>query len=198
MSGAPTTIKPDTPKMSSGQRAAAIVVAAIMVGAAVWGLTACNRDGDPSSTSSSTAMASGDARIVSEEELAGLPAEVGHEVFWAGPVAGSEIEFANDAAGNVHIRYLTDGAEAGEPTQTYLNIGSYPFEGAYEATRNLSNGEGLVKVTEHGGVGFFDPSNPYSVIIAWPEQPNLQVEVYDPEKNRALEIVRSGDIVPVS
>jgi len=36
------------------------------------------------------------------------------------------------------------------------------------------------------------------VIIAWPEQPDLQVEVYDPVKNRALDIVRSGDIVPVS
>jgi hypothetical protein len=136
--------------------------------------------------------------MVSEEELAALPAEVGHEIFWAGPVSGTELEFSNDPAGNVHIRYLTGGAEAGEPTQTYLNIGSYPFEGAYEATRNLSNGEGLIKVTEHGGVGFYDPSNPYSVIIAWPDQPNLQVEVYDPEKNRALEVVRSGDIVPVS
>jgi hypothetical protein len=56
----------------------------------------------------------------------------------------------------------------------------------------------VVKVTEHNGVGFYDPSNPYSVIIAWPNQPDLQVEVYDPVKNRALEVVRSGDIVPVS
>lgn len=192
-----TTVKPETPKMGTGQRAAVIAAAAIFVGVAVWGLTACNRDGDPVSPVSSTPLASVDARIVSDSEIASLPAEAGHEVFWVGPVTGSEIEFANDDAGNVHIRYLTDGAEAGEPSQAYLNIGSYPFPGAYEATRNLANGKGLVRVTEHGGVGFFDPSNPYSVIIAWPQQPNLQIEVYDPEKNRALEIVRSGDIVPV-
>jgi len=179
-----------------------IAFAAILVGVAVWGITACNRDGDPTSNSASAnslaSMDSGDAEIVSEGDLGDLTDRVGHQVFWAGPEAGTQIEFSHDEAGNVHIRYLTDGAEAGDPNQTYLNIGSYPFSGAYEATRKLANGAGLVKVTEHGGVGFFDPNNPYSVIIAWPGDPDLQVEVYDPVKNRALEIVRSGDIVPVS
>lgn len=184
--------------MSSGQRATVIVFAAILVGAAVWGLTACNRDGNASSSSNSAAMTSGDARIVSEDELAGLPEEVGHEIFWAGPQSGTEIEFTSDDVGNVHLRYLTEGAEAGEPSQGYLNIGSYPFSGAYQTTKDLANGPGLVPVTEHGGVGFFDRANPFSVIIAWPDQPDLQVEVYHPEKNRALEFVRGGDIVPVS
>lgn len=185
--------------MSPGQRAAVLAFAAVLVGAAVWGLTACNRDGDPQSTAMvNTAMPTGDARIVSEEEMASLPEEVNHEVFWAGPHDDAEIEFSADDAGNVHLRYLTGGAEAGDASQGFLNIGSYPFAGAYEATRKLANSPGVVKVTEHGGVGFYDPANPYSVIIAWQEHPDLQVEVYDPVKNRALEVVRSGDIVPVS
>ena len=186
--------------MSPGQRAAVLAFVAILTGAAAWWVTGCNRDGDPSSSASTinTAVASGDARIVDEGELGGLPAEVGHEVYWAGSQEGATVEFSADDAGNVHIRYLTDGAEAGDPGQGYLNIGSYPFAGAYEATRKLANGPGLVKVTEHGGVGFYDPQNPYSVIIAWPEQPDLQVEVYDPVRDRALEVVRGGDIVPVS
>lgn len=185
--------------MSAGQRATVIAFATILVGVAVWGITACNRDGDPSSAATLTSgMASGEARIVAEDELAALPAEVGHQVFWAGAQTDTELEFSADQAGNVHLRYLTGGAEAGDPNQGYLNIGTYPFSGAYQATRDLANGAGLVKVTEHGGVGFFDPSNPYSVIIAWPDEPNLQVEVYDPERNRALEVVRSGAIVPVS
>jgi hypothetical protein len=143
-------------------------------------------------------MVSGDARIVSEDELGALPEEVNHEVFWAGPHSDTELEFSADDAGNVHIRYLTGEAEAGDASQGFLNIGSYPFAGAYEATRKLANSPGVVKVTEHGGVGFYDPANPYSVIIAWQDHPDLQVEVYDPVKNRALEVVRSGDIVPVS
>lgn len=174
-------------------------IAAILVGVAVWGLTACNRDGDPSSASEGVSMANtGDARIVSDDELTGLPEEVGHSLFWAGPKSGTQVEFSSDGTGNVHLRYLTDGAEAGDPNQSYLNIGSYPFAGAYEATRKLAEGPNVVKVTEHEGTGFYDPNNPYSVIIAWPSEPDLQVEVYDPVKNRALEVVRSGDIVPVS
>jgi hypothetical protein len=184
--------------MSAGQRATVLAFAAILVGVAVWGLTACNRDGDPSTGSSEMAMAAGDARIVSESDLASLPSEVGHQVYWAGPLSGTKLEFSSDETGNVHLRYLTEDAEAGDAKQSYLNIGSYPFAGAYEATRKLANGPDVVKVTEHGGIGFYDSANPYSVIIAWPNQPDLQVEVYDPEKNRALEIVRSGDIVPVS
>ncbi len=134
----------------------------------------------------------------SEADLAGLPSDVGHQVFWAGPQSDTQLEFSSDETGNVHLRYLTGDAEAGDPNQSFLNIGSYPFAGAYEATRKLANGPNVVKITEHGGVGFYDPANPYSVIIAWPSQPDLQVEVYDPEKNRSLEFVRSGDIVPVS
>ena len=198
MNGATTTVKPEAPRMSAGQRAMVLGFTAILVGVAVWGLTACNRDGDPSSAATEMSMISGDARIVSEADLAGLPSDVGHQVFWAGPQADTQLEFSSDDTGNVHLRYLTGGADAGDPNQSFLNIGSYPFAGAYAATRKLANGPNVVKVTEHGGVGFYDPANPYSVIIAWPNQPDLQVEVYDPEKNRALEFVRSGDIVPVS
>lgn len=184
--------------MGTGQRVVFLAFVAVIAGAAVWWVTGCNRDGDPAApTSAATAMASSDARLVTEDELGSLADEVGHVVFWAGPQDGTEIEFTSDDSGNVHLRYLTDGAEVGAAEQ-FLNIGSYPFAGAYEATRKLANGQDLVKVTEHGGVGFFDPSNPYSVIIAWPEHPDLQVEVYDPVRNRALEVVRSGDIVPVS
>lgn len=184
--------------MSTGHRAVVVAFAGILVGVAVWGLTAVNRDGDPSPVSASTGMAASDARIVGGDELGALTTEVGHEIFWAGPLSGAEIEFSADDRGNVHLRYLTGGAEAGDQNQSYLNIGTYPFSGAYQATRKIAGSSELVKVTEHGGVGFFDPENPYSVIIAWPGFPNLQVEVYDPVKNRALEVVRSGDIVPVS
>ncbi|MBN8867756.1 MAG: hypothetical protein J0H98_09390 [Solirubrobacterales bacterium] len=196
MTGASTTVKPEVPKAGTGQRVAIVAFAAILVGVAVWGLTACNRDGDPSSAAVGADPT--DARVVAADELAALPDEVGHQVFWAGERSDTQIEFSHDGSGNTHLRYLTDGAEPGTPEQSFLNIGTYPFTGAYEATRNLASRKGLVRITANGGVGFYDPANPYSVIIAWPEQPDLQVEVYDPEKNAALDVVRSGDIVPVS
>ena len=190
------TVKPEAPKMSTGQRAAIIAFAAVLVGAAVWGITSCNRDGDPGAPVA--VAATGDARIVSQDQLAGQPAEAGHEIFWAGERPDSELEYSIDGTGNVHLRYLTGGAPAGDPDQGYLNIGTYPFAGAYEATRKLANSPGLVKVEENGGIGFYDPQNRKSVIIAWRDYPDLQVEVYDPVDDRALEVVRGGDIVPVS
>jgi len=182
--------------MSTGQRAAVIAFAAVLVGAAVWGITACNRDGDPASPAA--VASSGDARIVSEEELAGLTDEAGHQIFWAGPQDDAATEYSIDSSGNVHVRYLTGGAPAGDPEQGYLNVGTYPFAGAYDATRKLASDPELVRVEEHGGIGFYDPKNRKSVIIAWPEYPDLQVEVYDPVDDRALDFVRGGDIVPVS
>lgn len=197
VSGTRTTITPEHRGMGTGQRAAVITFAAILVGVAVWGITACNRDGDPPPIESAIALAS-DARLITEDDLPALAEEVGHEVYWAGPQPDTQLEFTSDDTGNVHIRYLTEGTEAGEPSQAYLNIGTYPFEGAYKATRNWANQPPRVKVKEHGGTGFFDPGNPFSVIIAWPEHPNLQVEVYYPAEEKALDYVRSGDIVPVS
>lgn len=182
--------------MGAGQRAAVIAFAALLVGAAVWGLTACNRDGDPASPAS--VAATGDARIVDEAELASLPSEAGHEIFWAGGKSDAQVEYSIDASGNVHLRYLTGGASAGDPDQGFLNVGTYPFAGAYEATKKLAQDPALVKVEENGAIGFYDPKNRKSVIVAWPEFPDLQVEVYDPVDDRALEVVRGGGIVPVS
>ncbi|MBK8294347.1 MAG: hypothetical protein IPK93_06100 [Solirubrobacterales bacterium] len=136
------------------------------------------------------------AQIVSADDLEGIPDEVGHSVYWAGEQPNTEIEFSDDESGNVHLRYLTGGAEAGTADQ-FLNVGSYPFEGAFAATKALANQSPRIPVPIDGGVGFYDPKNPFSIIMAFPDEPNLQIEVYHPEKNAALDVVRSGDIVPL-
>lgn len=171
-----------------------VVGIALITGISVWFLTGCNRD------DKGVAVPGGnlsDARILSSDEISALPEKAGHEVFWAGERPDSELEFSDDPAGNVHLRYLTDGNEAGTEAQTFLDIGTYPFTGAYETTKQLSQQKSLTKVPVSGGVGFFDKERPYSVILAFSSEPDLQVEVYHPEKNGALEVVRAGDIVPV-
>lgn len=180
-------------RFSPGTRIVIIAGIAVVVGLAVWVATGSVRDG------ASQAVAGGGSgpRILGDDELADVPDQVGHAVFWAGAKADSRVEVSDDASGNVHLRYLPDSAEAGAPEQAYLDIGTYPFTGAYEATRSLAGDDGLKSIRVRGGVGFMDRTRPYSVIMAWPSQPDLQVEVYHPEKHRALEIVRSGDIVPV-
>ena len=171
-----------------------VIGIALLSGPTVWFVTGCNRD---DTGTAMTAAFTGDARIVPSDEVSVIPDEVGHEVYWAGERPDTEVEMSDDPAGNVHLRYLTDGAEAGAESQTFLDIGTYPFEGAFQTTRALAAQENLTRVELGEAVGFYDRERPYSVILAFPDQPDLQVEVYHPEKNGALEVVRSGDIVPV-
>lgn len=171
-----------------------VVGIALVAGISVWFMTGCNRDGkDVAMTSGSPS----DARIVPTDEIASVAEEAGHTVFWAGERPDTEIEFTDDPSKNVHLRYLTDGKEAGTAEQTFLDIGTYPFSNAYETTRELSQQASVNKVPVEGGVGFYGKKNPYSVIMAFSDEPDLQIEVYHPEKDGALDVVRSGDIVPV-
>lgn len=193
--GAPEAPVADGPlrRLGPGPRTVIVAGIAVAVGLAVWVATGSVRDGSDQAVAGS----GHGPRIVTEGELTEVPDQIGHAVFWAGPKDGSRLEVSSDTSGNVHLRYLPDGVEAGDPDQSYLDIGTYPFTGAYNATRSLSDGTGLQTIRVSGGVGFMDRERPYSVIVAWPSQPDLQVEVYHPEKYRALEVVRSGDIVPV-
>lgn len=166
-----------------------IVTVAVLVGIAVWVVAARTGGGTPPGVG---------ARLIQPGDLTAIGVLAGHPVFWAGSRRGTALEFSDDGAGNVHLRYLDSGAEAGTRTERFLNIGTYPFTGAYRATASLARSKGLTTVRViRGGIGFIDPDRPYSVVLAWPTHPDLQVEVFDPVRYRALRVVRSGDIVPV-
>ena len=186
------TTTDEASKPGPGQRVLIVLGVAVLVGVGVWLLTAKDEDPSPMSFASDVQA---NARIVPAEELASIPTEVDHPVFWAGKQPGADVEMRDDASGNVHLRYLTGGAQAGTSEQTYLDIGTYPFTGAYQSTRALANSDGVVKVRAGKAIGFYQKNRPYSVILSYPSRPDLQVEVYHPEKNAALEIVKQGDIV---
>lgn len=193
MTGTDSTPATSDPNLGSGPRVLIVVGIALLAGIAVWFLTGCIRDDIDGPLGDS---AEG-AHIVPVAQMDAVPGEVGHTVFWAGEQPDTDIELSDDPSGNVHVRYLTGGAEAGTAEQTFLDVGTYPFKGAYETTRNLAAQAKLTPVDVGDGIGFYDEKRPYSVILAFPEELNLQIEVYHPEKNAALDTVRSGDIVPL-
>lgn len=136
--------------------------------------------------------------VVQPGDLMAFGVLVGHPVFWAGARQGTRLEFRDDGTGNVHVRYLTGNAPPGVDSRKYLNISTYPFSGALAATRALARTPGFQQVRVAGGIGFLDPERPNSVVVAWSDYPDVQVDVYDPVRYRALEVVRSGAITPVS
>jgi hypothetical protein len=188
---------PDPTPLGTGsigrQKIAMVVGIALLAGVVVWFATSPNRDG----ANPIVGTASGDPKLVGDGEMGRVTEEIGHTVFWAGQRPGTRIEMSHDEIGNAHVRYLTGGAVPGDPDQTYLDIGTYPFNGARAATRNLAGEQGLERITVSGGVGFFDPERPTSVYLVFTDRPDYQVEVYHPDGDGALEVALSGDIVPM-
>ena len=166
--------------------ALAIVAAVLIVRAII------DDDDDPSSSSSTMA-----AELVDVDELRDFASDEEEPVYWAGAQAGTELELSKPAEGRTLVRYLTGGAEAGDPNVEYLTVGTYAFPDAAKALTEQSREPGGVKAAAPGGaVVYFNRSQPQSVYLAYPGE-DVQVEVYDPDAKRALELVSSGQVVPV-
>ncbi len=132
------------------------------------------------------------------ERLREIAGEKGSPVYWAGPQEDAELEVTT-AEGNerVYVRYLTGDAEPGDPRADFLTVGSYSFPDAAEALRKQAQQPGGVLKAGAGGTTiYFSRKRPQSVYLAYPGV-DVEVEVYDPDPQRALELVTEGEIVPV-
>lgn len=134
---------------------------------------------------------------VSVDELREKATEQEGPIYWAGEQEGSEIEFSQPQAGRTYVRYLTGGAEAGDPNAEFLTIGTYEFKDAAKALKEQAKQpNGILASAPGGGVVFFNTTHPQSVYLAYPGE-ETQIEVYDPNPKRSLGLVSSGLIVPV-
>ena len=136
-------------------------------------------------------------RIVATEDLSDAEEAAGHEVYWAGPRAGTRLELSVESDGSVFLRYLTPGADAGDPEAEYLTVGTYSVPDAQAALRQAARDSGgTLGRAEGGGLTLESQSSQQSVYLAYPDS-DLQIEVYDPSPGRALALVRAGAITPV-
>lgn len=175
---------------SAGPRLGALLAVGALAGFLVWLLVL--RDDEEA------AVPAGSGPVATTEEgLASLADDLGHPIYWAGAQEGTTLELDHKKNGDVFLRYLTAGAQPGDQGQTYLTVGTYPFPGAYERLQELGQGEGaLPSETPDGGYVLTNEDNPTSVYLAYPDQ-DLQIEVYDPDPERAFELATSGAITPV-
>lgn len=183
----------DSPRLGAGARTL-IVLAIVLIAGLIFLLIS---SGDDSDTSDTVMSPYAGAERVEVSEVEGLAEDAGHGVYWAGEKTGDPVSVSTDDAGNVHLRYLPEGVDPDDPASGWLDVGSYPFPGAYAATETLARDKGNVKVKVPGAVAFYPESRPSSVILAFRNDPDVQVEVYHPEPKKALAFVKSGAIVPV-
>jgi len=168
-------------------------IALALVGLAAILLIAWLVSGDDDSSSNG----SGEPEIVSVEGLEDAVADEAEPVYWAGEQDGTELELSQPEEGRNYVRYLTDGAEAGDERAEFLTVGTYAQPDAVRALRRQAEeANGVLGTAPGEGVVYFNRDQPTSVYLAYPGV-DVQIEVFDPSFTRALQLVNSGQIVPV-
>lgn len=175
---------------------AAVIALALVAAAAAW--VVIDQSGDDSATATTPTTTTPVVRVgpvvVSLKTLSALAANVGHTVYWAGPIAGTNSEFTKTTIARVFVRYLPKGVRAGDPGTKYLIVATYPFADAYNALKKAAKGSEVT--IPGGGIAVVSKTNPTSVNFAFPDTP-YQGEVYDPSPAKALSVATSGDIQPI-
>jgi hypothetical protein len=188
----PSPPEPVTGTAPRRYRLALVVAAAVAAGIAVWAVAG---RGDTSKTTGPTRPVATPipAVALSAGGLATLARAVKQPIYWAGPRKGFMYELHRTSDGNVYIRYLPPGVQAGAKGADYLTIATYPFRRAYIALKNVTDGQKIA--IAGGGVVLVASGYKKSVHLAYPNV-DYEVEVYDPSAARVLELARSGRVRP--
>lgn len=170
---------------------------AVLALALVVGLVALIASGDDDGDEEAAPVAT-ESRLVEATELANAAATAGHLVYWAGPMDGTELELTESEDGSTQVRYLEGADEAGTESAAALTIGTYPLPDPAAALDRFAGEAGSKTKTSPQGLEVVtSESSPNSAYFVSPDN-SVQVEVYDPEPGRALELALSGRVRPAS
>jgi hypothetical protein len=170
-----------------------VVALALIAGLVAW--IAVKGDDEETTPAASSGV---EAKIVSASELEELTASSGHAVYWAGEIPGKEIEASESPEGNFQIRYLEQGTAAGEGSSAVLTIGSYPMSDPAAALEGFVERNGsLTRESDDGREVAVSAEKPTSVYFTGADG-DVQVEVYDPDYQRAMRLALSDQVQPVS
>ena len=168
----------------------ALLAIAALIALAVW--LVVESVGDDDSQPSASPAETTEPVVLSASGLATLSQAGGSPIYWVGPRAGSKYELSQ-RSGQVFVRYLPTGAEAGDP-RALLTVGTYPVENAFGVTSGIEGSETLP--IPGGGIAVIGADRPNSAYVAYPGV-EYQMEVYDPDPTEVRRLVRSGAVKPV-
>ena len=184
---------PNPTAVANGRlRLGAVIAAAAAVAFLAWIVVRGDNDHGKSSKQPTQAPPS----LASIKDLKELRASVGHPVYWAGR-QNQTYELTRTSNGNIYIRYLSSAADVGAPRPDFLTVGTYPFKHAQKTLQRLGRKQGQVtKAAPGGGLVVANGSNAQNAYLAYPDE-DFQVEVFDPQPGRALQLASSGRIRPI-
>jgi hypothetical protein len=180
----------------SNVRVGAIVAVAIAVAFVVWLLV---RGGDSNTSgtgSTSTGQATG-PEAATTDGLRSLSDELGHPLYWAGPISDRTYELTRTSDNRVFIRYLPKGVPVGIRQAAYTIVGTYPVENAYKVLQTLAKKPDESSFSAPSdGFAVYSTTQANNVYLAYPGS-NLQIEVYDPSPQKARDLITSGQVAAV-
>jgi hypothetical protein len=133
--------------------------------------------------------------VLSEAQLQRLARSIDRPIFWAGPKKGYSYE-VTATHGRVYVRYLPIGVSAGDPRASFLAIGTYTSAKASDLKLAATRRGSLSQRLDDGGLLVFAAKRRASVYVGFPGA-RYQVEVFDPSRDTARQLVLGGSIVPV-
>jgi hypothetical protein len=136
------------------------------------------------------------AEIVDIDQLREEVEDLDYPVYWAGERENTSYELTI-VEGNVFIRYLTEGAEAGNERPDYLSVGTYPAADGVASLETLAAADNSLEMGkgEDDSTLLFDSNNSNSIYVAY-EGGNYQIEVYSPDPEEAFNVAQQ-ELEPV-
>lgn len=153
--------------------------------------------GSSGSQGGSNAGSSGEPVALSESELREEANNLGQPIYWVGPrPRTTSYEFTATPDGRYYIRYLTGGAEAGDPLPKFLTVGTYDVPDAHRALKKATATDGG-KLSQHRGYMVLSHQGGTDAYVVFDDQPDLQIEVFSPVPGVATALANSGALTPL-
>lgn len=145
-----------------------------------------------------SAPAADEPTALTASELSEFAAEQSTPVYWLGERGEESYELTDSRSGRVYVRYLTDGAAAGDKRADFVTVATYPSENGVAALRKAAREEKGAKLgkTDDGAVLLVEPTSANNAHLAY-RGANLQIEVYSPVPGEALRLAARGEVEPV-
>lgn len=140
----------------------------------------------------------GEPEVASADQLSEIAGEADAPLYWLGERPNAEYEVTQTSGGRFYIRYLKNGAKAGDERPAFVAVGTYPARSATsdlrKASRNIKGAE--LARADDGALLLVDPSSAKSVHLVYPGE-DSQIEVYSPIPGQALRIAKRGEVQPI-
>ena len=129
-------------------RVGAVVAVAIAVAFVVW-LLVRGGDSNTAKPGATTGQAAG-PEATTADKLRALSVELGHPIYWAGPLPNRTYELTRTSDDRIFIRYLPHGVPVGIRQAAFTIVGTYPVPNAYKVLQGLAKKPGESDVLRAG------------------------------------------------